>query len=105
MSLDEAREVFKSMEGPGDETARLSDWDLDIQKLMDMVDAAVLAERSRCKKIARAGLNCMSKDEEWIRVEEFAARDRAAAEMVPKSPGLTITKIDWEKKTVTLEDE
>lgn len=45
--------------------------------------------------------NPLAPEEEWIRVEEFAARDRAAAEQVPKSTGPRITKIDVKNKTVT----
>lgn len=47
-------------------------------------------------------VNPFTPEEEWIRVEEFAARDRAAAEMAPTT-GPRITKIDVKNKTVTFE--
>lgn len=47
-------------------------------------------------------VNPFAPEEEWIRVEEFAARANAAAEMLPKTPGMRITKIDVENRTVTL---
>ena len=50
-------------------------------------------------------VNPFSPESEWVRVEEFAARQREAAEMVPKAPGLKITKTDLKNKTVTLESE
>lgn len=48
-------------------------------------------------------VNPFAPEEEWLRVEEFAARQREAAEQVSSGPGLRITKIDVENRTVTLE--
>lgn len=47
--------------------------------------------------------NPFAPEEEWIRIDEFAARDRAASAQLSKSTGPRITKIDVENRTVTFE--
>ncbi len=75
MTLDEAREVFESMESPGDETVREQDWGADIQKLMDTVNSAVEAERERCAKIAERRRTAADYTQPWENGYDHACWD------------------------------
>lgn len=50
-------------------------------------------------------VNPFTPEEQWITVEEFAARQIEMGELVQTSRGMRIGKIDMATKTVTLEAE